>query len=228
MRRKKGWDDKLEEINLTPIMNMVVILIPLLLLSVVFQQMGVINISSPKIIGGDTHVDPVERLSLTIGISTSGFTLTDGRGARLPPVEGCSPQNPVTICNRSEGDVAGLLDEVHALRSAYDVTGDKNMLGRSDARLGEAVEHFDFRQLYNTLVQLKVKYPEEKVVTVSADPSVPFELLVSTMDTARYKLQSPRDDGLFDSASTFETARYHEGHEGYTQLFADVTLALAR
>ena len=47
-RRSKRIEQENQELNLAPIMNMVIILIPLLLLSVVFLKVGVINITAPK------------------------------------------------------------------------------------------------------------------------------------------------------------------------------------
>lgn len=49
MARSKRMAEEEQDLNLAPIMNMVVILIPLLLLSVVFVKVAVINITAPKL-----------------------------------------------------------------------------------------------------------------------------------------------------------------------------------
>ena len=48
MSRRRRVEEDSQELNLAPIMNIVMILIPLLLLSTVFMKAGVINISSPR------------------------------------------------------------------------------------------------------------------------------------------------------------------------------------
>jgi len=69
------------EANLTPIMNLMVVLIPLLLTSAQFIKLGIIELNLPPSIGG---IDPVlmekekssKKLDLTISITDSGFTLS--------------------------------------------------------------------------------------------------------------------------------------------------------
>ena len=118
MRKKRSQEAKLE-LNLAPIMNLVMILIPLLLLSVVFEQMGVINVSSSNSLVSSElpePKDPAEKLSLTIGVSPNGFTIA-AKDKVLPPLEGCAKKGP-TVCVK--GDVGGALAESGALRAEYD------------------------------------------------------------------------------------------------------------
>lgn len=221
-----------QELNLAPIMNMVMILIPLLLMSVVFEQMGVINVSAPKLAVGpvDEDQEPPENppLQLTIGISTTGFTIA-ATGSKLPPIAGCPETSPSTVCTRSGKDAAALLNEVRSLREKFDATGNKAFVEQSDSKLMELIEAYDFRQLYNLLIDIKKKFPEETIVNVGADPDIPFELLVKTMDTARFKLDAPSEAGTFDSDEQYATAGYKESTSGdapYAVLFSDVVLAV--
>ncbi len=217
--------DAASEINLIPIFNLVVVLIPLLLLSVVFEELGVIDISTPRFV--TPIVDPLIHeppLNLSVIISDQGFTLTSHQGAPIPPVEGCL--GAATICNRPGAPVADLLQKMRRDRARYDLTGDPEALKRSNEALAAAIARYDLRALYNTLLALKADAPETHDVTVSADPLIPFELLVATMDAARFKLASPRDDGRFDTDAAFRAAPHIQTPEGYAQLFGEVGLAV--
>ena len=234
MARRRQEDEEVE-LNLAPIMNLVMILIPLLLLSVVFEQMGVINVSAPKLSVGpaDEQPNPDEekKLNLTIGVSVSGFSLLTSDG-KLSPLSGCD--NPdVAICTKKGKDVAAILSEVKALRGKYDsAPNDANrvFIQQSDDKLQEAIEAYDWRRLYNTLIEMKQKFPDEKLVNLTASPNVPFEMIVKTMDTVRYKLESPNENGTFDTDEKFQLATYKETSAGdapYAELFSDVALAVA-
>jgi len=88
-----------EDLNLTPIMNMVLVLIPLMLLNVVFMSIMVIEVTMPqRSAGAATNSDPPKRLQLFI--SQQGFTVVKS-GMPLQPVEGCT--SGPTICAK-EGD----------------------------------------------------------------------------------------------------------------------------
>jgi hypothetical protein len=212
-------------------MNLVILLIPLLLMSTVFEQMGVINVSAPKLAVGPVDPDPnppdEPPLQLTIGISSSGYTIA-ATGSKLPPIEGCPESSPATVCVKSGRDVATMLSEVKAIRAKHDATGNRDYITQSDAKLREAVESFDTRRLYNLLLDIKAKFPDETVVNLGADPDVPFELIVETMDICRFKLDSGTEEGHFSSDEKFRVAGYKEGggDAPYAQLFNDVVLAV--
>ena len=255
-RRRRAQPEEVQDLNLAPIMNMVMILIPLLLLSTVFIKAGVVNISSPRNAQSTTQEneeqeedEPVPRV--VIYISDDGFRVGDQRN--LPsfqpftqPVAGCDgaaaagePQGnlqphdmaniPATVCNRRDADAsASLLDRL------------------------------DFAGLYNHLVRIRMqpawfdRFGEENnaVISLLGDPEIPFEVLIATMDTARYFLQS-EGAGLTapTAASTVEAyllgsggnataedlgnAEYirneeEEGSAKFVELFPDPVLLLPR
>jgi biopolymer transport protein ExbD len=229
MRDKKSLPPD-QDLNLVPIMNLVMVLIPLLLISIEFEKMGVINVSAPRI-----NVGPVEEqdqpdeppLNLTIGISSSGFIIA-ATGAKLDPIEGC-PDVGATICVDKSADVTTFMGEVRSLRQQFDATRNKAFLEQSNQKLQAVEEAFDYRRLYNTLVDIKKKYPDETVVNLGADPDIPFEILVRTMDTVRFKRESKSDSGEFASNEKFANARFEEsttGTDKYGLLFNDVVLAV--
>ena len=146
---------------------------------------------------------------------------------------GCPEQGPTTICPTGGKDIAAILSEVGALRQKYDsntlADPERVFIQQSDEKLQSAVEAYDWRRLYNTLIFIKQKFPEETVVNVGADSNVPFEILIKVMDTVRYKLDSSKEDGTFDTPEAFATAVYKENSTAesqYAELFNDVVLAV--
>ena len=66
------------DLDLTPIMNMVMVLIPMMLLSVVFTAIHVIDVTMPQRSAGaaQNNGEPPKRLQLFI--SKQGFTIVEG------------------------------------------------------------------------------------------------------------------------------------------------------
>lgn len=191
------------EPNLAPLMNMVMILIPLLLLSTVFVRTGVVNVSAPShaVSSVDDPAEPpeVEAPQVVVFVSSDGFRLDtigaspDGFAAFTAPVAGCPEggEAPATIC---------LHDDVPASAAL--------------------VERLDFAGLYDQLVRVRMHpdwfdaFGREGAATISlaGDPEVPFEVLIETMDTAR-TLLDPRGVAGAPTAST-GAAPYLLGADG--------------
>jgi biopolymer transport protein ExbD len=209
MRRKQD-NSAPPELNLAPIMNMVVILIPLLLLSVVFLSVGVINASSPaEIVTGKPTHDTEPPLNLTVAIAHNGFIVSTKNGLSKP-VSGCPADGP-TVCLRHD---ANLPEEFAAAQTALE-SGDT---GASEAALDRATAAYDWNQLYTLLAQIKRDNLDETMVKITADPDVPYTLVVRTMDLARFEL---------------EQTSYASNREMWTAgkkrpLFPDPVLAIAR
>lgn len=82
-RKKKKFDPGDHNLNLIPIMNLVLMLIPAILITASFVEITVINVSAPQIGGGA----PVEQekpekppLNLTIVLTDQGFTIAGSGG----------------------------------------------------------------------------------------------------------------------------------------------------
>ena len=87
--------EEAENLNLTPIMNMVLVLIPLMLLNVVFMTISVIDVTMPQRSAGIAqNGEPPKRLQLFI--SKQGFTIVKG-ATTLPAISGC-PEGGPAIC----------------------------------------------------------------------------------------------------------------------------------
>lgn len=213
-----------DDLNLAPFMNMVIILIPMLLLSVVFLEVAIINVTMP--LGGattDTEKDPEDKepLNLAIAMSPNGFYVT-ALGAVVPPVEGCPTQGP-TICLEDDSvDVPASFEEARRMMAAGDGAS-------GEVELEKGLQAYNYRELYNLLSRFKEQYPEETTVRLTADADIPFALTVRVMDVSRYRL----DDSSYDSnedfwRADFQTEPGDDGEEQYAVLFGDPAFAVAQ
>lgn len=77
-----------DELNLTPIMNVFMIIIPFLLLTAVFAKTAIIDIYLPQEAGSSSAADtPSEPLILTVSVTDSGFELGGvGNGMAIPKI----------------------------------------------------------------------------------------------------------------------------------------------
>lgn len=169
MAQKSKAEIKDEELNLVPIMNLVLILIPLLLLSVVFLEITVVNVTMPqKSLGPATSEgEPPQRLQVMV--SKEGFWIVkDPSGKPEPPIGACAARGPnsVTICLKDNSNVET-----------------------------PTVEAYNWLELYNYLQRLKrdPKWAAHETVEIVAGPAIPFGILVKTMDVTRYQRASTPD-----------------------------------
>lgn len=220
MARERRENNSVEqELNLAPIMNMVVILIPLLLLSVVFLQVGVINITAPKLsIGPPSDAPPPdeEPLNLTVAISPKGFRIA-ATGANLPEMPGCPVPGPTVCLADPKVDVAQKFDEARKLMTS-------GSMQDGEARLDEALAAFNWKELYNQFIRIKKQYPDESIVNVTADPDVPYAAIVRVMDVARFQLEKE----TYSKDSEFWSATYAKKGNAYEELFPDPVLSIAQ
>ena len=89
--QRRNFKEEEMELNLTPFMNMIAILIPALLISTAFVEIAVLNVAAPAI--GSAPETPPDQdpdkppLNLTITVTDKGYTVA-GSGAVLPGQEG--------------------------------------------------------------------------------------------------------------------------------------------
>ena len=215
MPRTPRLQEEEQDLNLAPIMNMVVILIPLLLLSVVFVSVSVINVNAPTLAPGkqsDTVGEEKEKITVSIG--ANGFHVATNKGT-LPAVAGCPKDGP-TICLVDPGEgVSADFDKARTM-----LERDQNEQG--SALLEDTVARYDWRQLYNTLADLKRTNPDEKVIHVSADPDIPHAAVVRLFDISRTRLEKDH----YDNVAAFWSAPSHKGKD--SALFPDPVLNIAQ
>lgn len=220
-RNRRGSVDETPDLNLAPIMNMVVILIPLLLLSIVFLKVGVININAPKLSIGPPSEEPPpddkEPLNLTVAVSAKGFRI-GATGAILPEKPGCPVPGPTICLDKQDRQVSAILADARQKLLAGDSQS-------GEAEMNKAMGAYNWRGLYGELMRIKTQYPDETLINITADPDIPYSLIVRVMDVARYKLEKDS----YDKASAFWSAPYKKkGAGGNELLFPDPVLAVVQ
>ncbi len=78
------------DLDVTPFMNLMIVLVPVLLLSMVFTHTTVIDLNFPAAGADGAPLDP-DAVHLEVTVRSDGFVVADGRGGvikRLPKVDG--------------------------------------------------------------------------------------------------------------------------------------------
>ena len=132
---------------------------------------------------------------ITVGYNEGEYA-EDEKFVRLPPVEGCPADGP-TICNRGKKDAAPLI-------KAYSTAkGDAR-----DAAAMALVQVYDFRALYNKLVDLKAKKSDLNLVMVTLQHEMPVDLFAHVASHVRFLRPDAGKDGKFAEDKTYYLKRY--------------------
>ena len=203
-RKKKPFDEKMEDLNLVPIMNLVVCLIPMVLLGMSLVKVGVVNVNAPKFGMGQSAPadDDKKPLNLTVGVEEAGFRLKAG-GADLNLLLGIEAEVP---SDPSQPVAGGIF-----IPKIKDVD---NADGRS----------YNYVDLYGKMVKIKDQFPDESVVNLTADSKMPFKHIIATMDTMRIRLEAD----AYDEWETFANAKYKFDGDKMQLLWPDVIFAVAQ
>lgn len=183
-RRIPRIQDEDQDLNLAPIMNMVIILIPLLLLSVVFVSVSVIDVSTPgfgPLPASESTAKPL--MTVSVSVQPGGFSVAVD-GEIMPPQPGCDPSGP-TICLTEQLDTMGHFSQAASLIQAKQRAEGQDLLNATIAA-------YDWRVLYNTLSDLKRQDPRQSVINISTHKDIPFAATVRLMDTSRNRLSEDR------------------------------------
>ena len=202
-RKKKGVDTTIEDLNLVPIMNMMVVLIPVVLVGTSLIKIGVVDVSSKfGQASAATKEDKEKPLGLMIALSDKGFRLS-----------------------ATGGDVAAILGEQTDGSSV--LLAKENVVvpvkQSDDSTRDEQILDYPYRDLYNRLVKIKKQYKKERMVTVTASPTIPFKYIIATMDAVRDRLDA---DDYAEEKVFREAKRKSEGSVEETTLFDQVVFAL--
>lgn len=252
-RRRTRFKDEEQELNLAPIMNMVMILIPLLLLSTVFLKTGVVNISSPRNSQNANQADTEEQEEQTpvprvvVYISDDGFRVGDQ--TNLPEFQPFT--TPIARCGGGGGAAAAEGQQLSPHQLA-EIPPTICLREGVDAN-APLLEKLDFAGLYNQLAAIRLqpqwfdRFGEENnaVISILGDPEIPFEVLIKTMDSSRYFLTAEGSGTTPPTASAtipsyqlgggngtrelLENAVYvFDGEGARVELFPDPVLLLPR
>ena len=90
VRHRKHKHQEAADLDVTPFMNLMIVLVPVLLLSMVFTHTTVIELNFPTGDAGSEQFDP-DAVHLEVVVSADGMRVADGRGGTiktLPLVDG--------------------------------------------------------------------------------------------------------------------------------------------
>jgi hypothetical protein len=156
MSRK--FEEEEIEANLLPVMNIMLLLIPALLLAMEIARMAAIAVSPPKFAAtADSKQEEKQEKPLNLKV----FIMEDGYR--------------VSASGQQAGAEAG--------KSA-----DSNSPTIALAKPGTPLDDFDrydYTSLGSEARKYKDLFPHETVVTISAENSIPMQVLINTMDAMR-------------------------------------------
>jgi biopolymer transport protein ExbD len=161
-------DEEPLDLDVTPFLNILFMLILSILAMTSWTQLAMLNVAAPQIGGGD-----------------------GGGGGDTPP-EAVSTLN-LTVFVLKDGFNVG----------ASGATLDGNTEGRTGQPLIPIImkngkPEYDYKRLQEKLIEIKKSFVDEESMIVSADGTVPYEVVVKVMDVAR---RSPDGRLLFPSVA---------------------------
>jgi hypothetical protein len=160
MARRKRKEIEVIEANVLPVMNIMFLLIPALLLAMEVASMAAITVTPPKFSATPSEKKEEDKnekkpLKLKVFIMEDGFR--------------------ISAAGQQEGAEAGR--EADSSRPTIP-------LAKPGAPM-EEFDRYDYAQLEAKSREYKAAYPHETVVTISAENTIPMQVLVSAMDGLR-------------------------------------------
>jgi biopolymer transport protein ExbD len=154
---KKRYEEEEIVADLLPVLNIMFLLIPALLLAMEFASMASINVSPPKFSNTPSEPKPEEEkkekpLNLKVFVMEDGYR--------------------VSADGQQEGAEAG---------KATDSKAPTIALAKPGAPLTD-YERYDYAALEAKAQSYKSLFPNEAIVTISAEAKVPMQALIYTMD----------------------------------------------
>lgn len=155
------------ELNIIPFLDIVVNLIMFLLMTTT-TVLAVVQIDTElpeyrRGVGG-RGANPEQTLNLSVTVAEEGIIVA-GSGGKLAP--GCE--------TTGSGRVITVPQKMGPVLTDYgEPTGEQSM-------------QYDWAGLTDCVARVKQEYPEERQVTISADPLVEYEHLIEAMDALRSK-----------------------------------------
>ena len=159
MSKRPRLFDEIDDINIMPLLNIIMLLIPFLIMSTEFTRIGILEVSSPSGCGCSTpspYAKATPPLVLTLTVTAKGATLLT-RGARIP--QGCDLSAESMKAARLEATGAPTIP-----------------------RIGKDIDQKAFQQC---LIHIKNLFPHERRIIMTAEMETPFQEMISLMDSAR-------------------------------------------
>ena len=194
-------DEKTEELNLIPVMNLVTILIPFALLSAQFVVLAVIDVNVPTI-----NPEPVPEFHepLRVSIGAQGFELglpdefTAIWGTHLPARNAAEQ---LQRCNDGELEprfaefMSCLRPDPQGCRVRVHIDGTPVCPDLAKA------QELPWQQMVEVATELKKAYPEEEALVIGASDDVRYEDLVHLMDVTRSAPTNNGEEWLFPTVT---------------------------
>ena len=158
-RRRKKLDEGEVEANLLPVLNVMFLLIPALLLAMEVARFAAVHVTPPKFAAQadeKKEKDPKEKpLNLKVFIMEDGYRVSAQGQQQGADAGKSADSNKPTIPLKKPGTTL------------------------------EDFERYDYAALEAEASKYKKLFPHETVVTVSAENSIPMQVLINTMDALR-------------------------------------------
>lgn len=151
----KKFVDEFSDPDLTPIMNLVCLLIPFLLLTAAFVEYSVISVNAPRFNQAQGTPPPTDKipLNLTVLVTDQGFTITakgQNLGAGSGGVDASANAGPTIPKKRGGGGM-----------------------------------EYNYVELGNKVRELKEDNEDESQVNIGAERNISYEIIVKVMDETR-------------------------------------------
>lgn len=111
---------ELEHTNITPMMNLMVVLIPLLLTSAEFVRLGIIELNLPPASAGpdgktlaEMPLESIQKLDLTVTITNQGFFISSA----LAVLSGLREGEPTIPLNQGSYDFPALSEKLYEIKA---------------------------------------------------------------------------------------------------------------
>ena len=181
---RRNYKDEEMELNLTPMMNMIAILIPALLISTAFVEIAVLNVAAPAI--GSAPETPPDQdpdkppLNLTVTVTDKGYTIA-ASGAVLPgPGASEGDKGPTIAIVQKKVDCKKFMGTWPPPRAKNRSTP------KCESGAGERTYWiYDTAALSTKLVEIKDSFPDERRMIIAGEPDTEFEAITDVMDAAR-------------------------------------------
>ena len=159
------------ELNLTPVMNLMVVLIPLLLSSAQFIKIGIIELNLPPAAGatslaGEKPKEEYRALDLTVSITNNGFYVSSALTERENAKEKTEVSPDIPLMMDGSFDYAALSQTLYGLKQQADN-----------------------------------RFRDKEAIVIQAEGDISYQVLVGAMDASRMAQVDGRTETLFPKVS---------------------------
>jgi len=159
-KRKKAAEEGEVEANLLPVMNVMFLLIPALLLAMEVARFAAVNVTPPKFAASADQKKEKEEKDKPLNLKV--FILEDGYR--------------ISASNQMQGADAG---------KSADASKPTIPLAKKGSNDLNDFERYDYAKLGAEAKKYKDLFKHETVVTISAENTIPMQVLINTMDAMR-------------------------------------------